>query len=700
ADQGGSTADQLKAASLTVAMGAVPMLAESGASSLPLRIAERGAKSGALAIPASALISNLQNPSRRTTAGFTADDVISAIPQIITGALTGGRELPFRGTVGGRPSVVNPALRNTNASAAGDAFLDRMRAALDRDAARRANNVTPPGAESSPANPYRNANGSLRIPERASSRTDPNLASYEAKMKRIADDAQLADAAYDRVPDTFGGKVIGTDLARELLDEYAAGRDGRIKYVNATGRVAQAYAKDRLWREITHPGGRDLLTFTAGGVAAGKSTALTKATVGNADLVFDGTLRETKWAIDTIELARANGWKVEIYYVQRPMPLVIQGAIDRAQREGRWGAIADLPKIHRAAQESILKIADALKSDPGVQIQYWLNAGTPEYPMPAKAIDRAEIDPEGEYSYAEITDDQGRANRTSTPKNAQRVQRGFPAYWQGEVERAVESERVESPEAGQAYPGSFSAYWQREVEQAFRRAVESGKYDPEILAGLAQGSPELESILHSAREVPGGLDRMRAALDADAAREEKSVHASGAGSSSSDDGIASGTAIGDLVHFEPIPSHELPLAEALRIEALARAVRKSKENSGNDPAGERIVFQANRALGDRFRGGRGAAALRFIEDFGRLTGTRVVFVDSNEGTPFFSGAVDPRDPNAIFIHVRGKRPIDALLGHEWGHTLQRQDPALYRSLQRIAFRYTGDWRLRARTFRA
>jgi hypothetical protein len=131
ADHGGSTENQLKAASLTMAMGAMPMLAESGASSLPLRIAERGAKSAALAIPANAWINNLQDPRRGTVAGFTADDVVSAIPQIVTGALAGGREMPFRAPTEAQSPMADRIFRSAKASAVTDPFLDRMRAALD-----------------------------------------------------------------------------------------------------------------------------------------------------------------------------------------------------------------------------------------------------------------------------------------------------------------------------------------------------------------------------------------------------------------------------------------------------------------------------------------------------------------------------------------------------------------------------------------
>jgi hypothetical protein len=205
-------------------------------------------------------------------------------------------------------------------------------------------------------NPYRNADGTIRVPERASSFVDPALTHLEAKLKELVDNQNQADGLYDQIPDSKNGKVIGTDIARELLPEYAANREGKILYTHATGRMAQAYAKDRLWREIQNPRGRTELMFTAGGVAAGKSTAVTEGMVAASDLVFDGTLRETDWAIETIEEALKNGWNVEINYVQRPIDLVIRGAISRADRGGRWGSLAVLPSVHQAAQASAIRL--------------------------------------------------------------------------------------------------------------------------------------------------------------------------------------------------------------------------------------------------------------------------------------------------------------------------------------------------------
>ena len=250
--------------------------------------------------------------------------------------------------------------------------------------------VTPGDSPNEEENPYRFPDGQLKIPARASSDFDPAQAFYEDEMKTVANDVELADRKYDEIPESHGGRVIGTDIARELLPEYAKDREGKLERVMATGRVAQAYAKDRLWREIAQPGQGRRILFTAGGVAAGKSTSISQQVIDEAALIFDGTLRETEWARAMIEKAIAHGWLVQVVYVQRPLDLAAQGAIDRAQRSGRWGKYAPLPGTHQDAQRSIIALGKYFDSETRVEIAYMLNDSP--IPAPARFLSLAEID--------------------------------------------------------------------------------------------------------------------------------------------------------------------------------------------------------------------------------------------------------------------------------------------------------------------
>jgi len=293
------------------------------------------------------------------------------------------------------------------------------------------------------------------------------LVDYEAEMRAIADRVGEADERYNAIADSMGGKVIGTNIARDLLPGYASGREGRIALVHATGRVGAAYAKDRFWREIQKPGKGRVLLMTAGGVAAGKSTAVDSDLVDGAGLIFDGTLRESEWAIASIKLAIKNGWRVQVRYVQRPLALVAGGAILRAERSGRWGAYATLPATHLGAQESIVRVARAFADHPDFDARFYLNDGLTVDVAPT-ILELKDVDPGGRYSYN-------------------------PAY-----ERVSENPKRLEQTSGQGLAGfhwQVEGYSHAEHAAIFRQAVEAGEVEVRILRLLAEGAPSLEALV-------------------------------------------------------------------------------------------------------------------------------------------------------------------------------------------------------------
>jgi len=318
------------------------------------------------------------------------------------------------------------------------------------------------------ANPYRNEDGSLKVRDNVEAGLAPDQVEEQRKFRKLLDNQEEADRAYDQLPESQGGKVIGTDISREMNGAFAAGREGKMRHTKSTNELASAYGKDRLWRELQNPKGRKKLLFTAGGVAAGKSTGVSEALVKQQDLVYDGTLRDSKWAIQTIEMALRNGWDVNINYVQRPMELVTRGAIERANRTGRIFPLSSLPEAHQAAQRSILAIAQHFKGNPRVDIDYFLNdGGTAD--TPATRVSRQDIDQGGKYSYDSNND--GQRTRGMASDQPRAVSDGF----------REEANRI--------------------VEREYRRAVESGKYDPRILELIA---PKRESTGQKLDQSSGG----------------------------------------------------------------------------------------------------------------------------------------------------------------------------------------------------
>jgi hypothetical protein len=134
------------------------------------------------------------------------------------------------------------------------------------------------------------------------------------------------------------------------------------------------------------------------------------------------------------------------------------------------------------------------------------------------------------------------------------------------------------------------------------------------------------------------------------------------------------------VKDENLNSNELDRLEGFR--------RSAKDNS------LRVVRLDSRKESDS--GGTRKAAETFLSAFERVTGKTVTFYDTDEPIPATAAAVNPARPDQIWIHARANRQLLALVGHEWGHTLQHSDPALFARLQAHIHSYIDDPDLRSR----
>lgn len=159
-----------------------------------------------------------------------------------------------------------------------------------------------------------------------------------------------ADRLYNSLPDTRGGKVISSDLARFLDARYRNTADGQPRDLIPGWDLAWRYAHARFNRELRSRAGRTIVQFMAGGWAAGKTHSVGAS---EADLTWDGTLKDLKWAEMMIDLALRTGWLVEVDFVFRDIEIALYGAVERAGTEGRSVPLEELPGNHRAVQKSI-----------------------------------------------------------------------------------------------------------------------------------------------------------------------------------------------------------------------------------------------------------------------------------------------------------------------------------------------------------
>lgn len=141
---------------------------------------------------------------------------------------------------------------------------------------------------------------------------------------------------------------------------------------------------------------------------------------------------------------------------------------------------------------------------------------------------------------------------------------------------------------------------------------------------------------------------------------------------------------------------ELDPATADRLRAIEEGLRKDARAAGA-PAGSEKVVRRGASARDNETAQLGRSALEFIAGFEHLTGKKVEFVDTprNPDVPF-AALVNKAKPNTIYLHTRGDRNVIALIGHEWGHTLQQQDPKLYRELQIKLLPLVDSWRRRTK----
>ncbi len=318
------------------------------------------------------------------------------------------------------------------------------------------------------ANPYRTEKGRLKVDSAIDRKKDPKSYAAEKEFKDILANQEDADRVYDSLSESKGGKILNPDIFREIYSGYRT-KIGRIENTIATGAPASAAFRDRLWREIANPQGRRKLVFTAGGPGAGKTILVKKALAENADLIADSTLRDTRWAKDTIALAVKRGWDVEILYIQRPIEEVTMGVIQRADETGRWFPITRLSESHINAQRSVVDLSKYFENSPRVKISYLIKEGGKSV-----ELNLGEIDEGGAWNYIEDYESGARSG-------------------------------MEGEGASRRKGGIGRSALKRGSAEAFRRIVRGKRLERGLLEKLARGDEEFQRLIE---EVYGPKNRL------------------------------------------------------------------------------------------------------------------------------------------------------------------------------------------------
>lgn len=176
---------------------------------------------------------------------------------------------------------------------------------------------------------------------------------------------------YAKIPETMDGKYINQDLARKLLPEYAASREGVIKHLETTQKPSADFTQKLFDKALLKPVLGDA-SFIIGGPGSGKTTAGQKTLEGLSkvsDLVLDGVGANADRLSKNIEAALKSGREANVVFVYSSFDKALENIVERYRREGRSVPLDIAAKGHVEALESYLKLEDKYQGDERVHIQ-------------------------------------------------------------------------------------------------------------------------------------------------------------------------------------------------------------------------------------------------------------------------------------------------------------------------------------------
>lgn len=177
-----------------------------------------------------------------------------------------------------------------------------------------------------------------------------------------------------------GPLLISADEAKELFPAFARDHRSRSLYSGSV-HEASLLITDLLWRRaLARPlrPQRDLVLFSGGGVASGKTYALThsaaaRALMSRTEIVQDSTMSDRRRAQDRIDQALAGGRSVQVIYVFTPIEQAVHWLVERGMRAGRSVAAAAVARSHWQSQATVLALADHYRGRPAVRFGLLVN---------------------------------------------------------------------------------------------------------------------------------------------------------------------------------------------------------------------------------------------------------------------------------------------------------------------------------------
>jgi hypothetical protein len=189
---------------------------------------------------------------------------------------------------------------------------------------------------------------------------------------RIDENLDSAISEYAQLPESEGGRILNTDVARELSPEYRADRTkSAAVHEPASYLVKRMY--ERKLAEVPGPDQDARVLFSAGGTGAGKTTALEHMAgpmTKRAQIIYDTNMNTLDSAVRRVEQALKAGKEVSIMYTWRdPVDALTNGSLPRAMRMGRTVPINEHAKTHVGAAKVVKQLAELYAGDERVTVQ-------------------------------------------------------------------------------------------------------------------------------------------------------------------------------------------------------------------------------------------------------------------------------------------------------------------------------------------
>jgi len=185
---------------------------------------------------------------------------------------------------------------------------------------------------------------------------------------------------YQQLPESDQGRVLNTDVARELSPAYQEDRTKSADVHEPSSAFVKKVYADKL-AAPTPKGQEPTVIFTAGGTGAGKTTGINivkkiNPKAANAEIVYDTNMNKFESADKKIQQALKAGRKVNIIYTHRdPVEALVNGALKRASRmeaemgTGRTVPLSEHAKTHLGARQVVEQLAAKYGKNRKVDIQ-------------------------------------------------------------------------------------------------------------------------------------------------------------------------------------------------------------------------------------------------------------------------------------------------------------------------------------------